>query len=167
MVTAAERTEDNPDLSSRFAQRERQEEADREEFATTADMILGLLADEPITVVLNDQVSLQFAMPTDDDYFEIVRFQADGLQVAAKSKSLGISGMDEEDAVERMPVAIEIVNAARSMLDGLNRILSRLCLDRSFTEEKFRQMPRRYKTIILTEILAAYSGEAGKVRKFR
>lgn len=167
MSTAAERTVDNPTLSAAFQAKAQHDIRDAREFSTTADKILGLLKDEPITVQLTDDVSLQFYPPSDDEYLEIISFQADGMQVAARAKTIGVSPDNESEAVERIPEALEIVKDARVMLDKLNSVLARLSVDHSFTEEAFRQMPRRYKTQILQEISASYAGEMQKVKKFR
>jgi len=158
---------DNPAISAAFHSRMHQERKEAAAMASTADKILGLLIDDPIVVHLTEDVSMEFYPPSDDEYIEIVRFQGEGLVVAERAKRFGVQPGGEDDALEKIPQAMEIVDSARAMLTTLNEILARLSVDPAWTAEKFRQMPRKYKTQILTILMELYFGEIQSVRKFR
>jgi hypothetical protein len=159
----------NPLLDARVRDRDVKEKLDNIEFATTADRILGLLQDEPIDVELTDKVTLSFYPPTDEQYIKIVTLQAEGLQFAGEWKSKGFNSVPktDEEALEMIPGALTIVNTAKGMLHELNVILAALSVDKSFTAEKFEQMPRKYKNIIVKTVSSTQSEGIKKVKKFR
>jgi hypothetical protein len=158
---------ENPHIESDYVEGQILIEKEKEEFATTADKILGLLQDEPVEVELKEGVIVYFYPPSDDEYLEIVKYRADGLQVATRARQFGITPENEQQAMERVPEALEIVNGARDMLDSLNHLLSQLAVDPSFTPDAFRRMPLKFKAQILTALSSSYAGEMSKVRKFR
>jgi len=158
---------DDPELSSGFHEKIGQKRQDQIEYATTADRILGLLQEEPISVKLTDTVSLDFYPPTDEQYLGIVAFQAEGINVAVRARRLGIKPATEESAIEMIPQALEVVNEARDRLNDLNKILSSLSVDKDWTEEKFKQLPRKYKSIILEEISSTQRETKKKSRSSR
>ncbi len=158
-----EREQDNPELSARF----RDKQVEEAGYHTTADKILGLLKDEPIPVVLTNEVTLWFYPPSDDEYVEILEFRAGGLRLASKAKQMQINTKDENTAIESIPGALSVISDAREMLDHLNAILSRLSDDKSFTPEAFRSMPRHYKMTILDALTNYQKVELDKVKKFR
>lgn len=158
---------DNPAISAAFHSRMHQDRVDAAQMASTADRILGLLQDEPILIELTPEVSMEFYQPSDDDYLEIVQFQAEGITLASTVSELKIDPAKEDEAIARIPEALHLVEGARQMLENLNNILARLSVDRSFTPDAFRRMPRRYKTQILTTLAQSRVEEVGKVKKFR
>jgi len=158
---------DNPSLDARFRAREIEQFNEKIEFQTTADKILGLLADEPITVELTEDVSMDFYPPTDEQYIEIVSLQAGGAQIAAKTKGFNSSPKTDEEALDMIPDAMDIINSAKDTLNKLNIILAELSVDKSFTADKFHLMPRKYKNIIVKAVSSAQEKEIKKVQKFR
>lgn len=158
---------DNPSLDLAFKQKEIEKINEKIEFQTTADKILGLLADDPIVVELTEDVYMQFYPPTDEQYIEIVSLQAGGAQIAAKTKGFNSSPKTDEEALDMIPDAMDIINSAKDTLNKLNVILAELSVDKSFTAEKFHLMPRKYKNIIVKAVSSAQEKEIKKVQKFR
>ncbi|MCK9592310.1 MAG: hypothetical protein M0Q91_09925 [Methanoregula sp.] len=168
---------DDPALSAGFHDRVQSTQADKAEFATTADKaefattadkILGLLKDEPISVELMDGIFLEFYPPTDEQFMDLITIQVDGGQIAAKIKQLGLSTqMSDEETAVMMPQAIGIINQGKTMLMSINEMLATLAVDPSWTAEKFKQLPRKYKSVIIAAISDTQNKEAAKTKKFR
>ena len=157
----------NPSLDSAFRDKQIQEINSKIEFASTADKILGLLAEEPIPVELTEEVTLYFYPPTDEQYIQIVSLQADGIQIAQKTKGFEHTPKTDEEALDMIPDAMDIINSAKNTLNSINIILATLSVDKSFTPEKFQQMPRKYKNIIIKAVSSAQEKEIKKTKKFR
>jgi hypothetical protein len=159
---------DDPSISSGFHSHVQSAQADKREFATTADKILGLLADAPIPVELAEGVFMEFLPPTDEQFIDLITIQVDGGQIASKIQQLGLnSKMTDEEAEQVMPQAIGIINQGKNMLTSINEMLATLSVDKSWTAEKFKQLPRKYKTIIIAAISETQNKEIAKVKKFR
>jgi hypothetical protein len=159
---------ENPSISSGFQQKREEKIQNAVELATTADKVLGLLKDEPIEVQLTEDVCLQFYPPTDEQYIDLLSIQGEGSQIAVKMQKLGLNtSTTDEEAEEVIPQALGIINQARDMLMSINEILSVLSVDPSWTPEKFKQLPKQYKSIIVAAISSTQEKELKKIRKFR
>lgn len=158
----------NPSLDARVRAKDVEKIKEQIEFQTTADKILGLLADEPIEVELTESVSMQFYPPTDEQYIDILSIQGEGSQIAAQIKTMGLSSdASDEEAEQLVPQAMGIINHARDMLMSVNEILATLSVDKSWTAAKFKQLPKKYKSAILTAIATNQTQEIKKTEKFR
>jgi len=156
---------DDPSISARF--QKTAYSSSNKEFATTADKILGLLQDEPITVKLTKDVSMQFYPPSDEEYIDIISMQAEALNTARKASNLKTSATSEEIALDMMPETLDIVNDARRSLDAQNELLAKLSVDTSFTKEHFKRMPKKYKGKIITALTKDQEAQIKKIKNFR
>jgi hypothetical protein len=139
----------NPDLDERV----REKNLESVEFATTADRILGLLADEPLEIELKDGITLSFYPPTDEQFLSLVSLKGEAAQLGTKLTRMGVTaGLTDEEAEGKMPAVMELIGVARGMLNSTNDLLAALSVDKSWTSEKFKSLPRQYKEIILDEI---------------
>lgn len=158
----------NPSLDIAYRGKQIQEINDKIDFRTTADKILGILAEEPIEVELTEGVVMEFYPPTDEQYIDILSIQGEGAQIAAQIKTMGLSsGASDEEAEHLVPQAMGIINHARDMLMSVNEILATLSVDKSWTATKFKQLPKKYKSTILTAISMNQTQEIQKTEKFR
>jgi len=143
----------NPSLDARVRAKDVEKIKEQIEFQTTADKILGLLADEPITIELTKTVSMQFYPPTDEQYIDILSLQGEGSQIAGKLSTLGANkDLTDEQAEQVMPQAMSIINQAKCMLMNINELLAILSVDKSWTADQFKRMPKQYKATIISEI---------------
>jgi len=159
---------DDPELSSGFHEKIGQKRQDQIEYATTADRILGLLQEEPISVKLTDTVSLDFYPPTDEQFIDVVALQGDGAQIAARIQRLGLKpGTTDEEANEMIPQAMGLINQAKDMLMSINELLAVLSVDKAWTPDKFKQLPKKYKQKIISEIVGKQGRDIKKPRSSR
>lgn len=164
---AVKQTE-NPSISSQFRETRNDKARSFAEFSNTADKILGILKDEPIEVQLTEDISLEFYPPTDEQYIELLSIQGEGSTIASKMQKLGLNASTtDEEAEEVIPQALCIINQAREMLTSINEMLATLSVDKAWTADKFKELPKRYKSIIVAAISSKQGEEIKKVKKFR
>lgn len=158
----------NPSLDARVRAKDVEKVKEQIEFQTTADKILGLLLDEPITIKLTPEVSMQFYPPSDEQYIDLLCIKGEGGEYARNLQKSGITpDISDEDAEKRSPEIWGMVKSARDMLSSINTLLADLVVDKSFTADQFKRMPMTYKQIILKEISADHTKQIESARKFR
>ena len=160
--------ESNPSLDARFRAREIEKFNEALEHQTTADKILGLLADDPIVVELKPGVSMEFYPPSDEQYIDLLCIRGNAEDYSKTLKKSGVSeSISDEEAEEKSSEIWGMVRQARDMLSSINGILAELSVDKSFTTEQFKKLSMHYKQKIITEISADRNKSLESARKFR
>lgn len=146
---------DNPELSSRFQNKLRQNAEDQKEYSSVAQYLMGRAHQETFFVEIGE-MEIEVRVPTEGDILNLIKLQASVVKSAK-------GGYDNEDEALS---GIEFIGEAYDQIYGL---LARLCVDDGLDYQFFSSGLISSADIgsIISGILEQKSVKQEKVSRFR